>query len=190
MSKTIISHLRREILLQAAAREDGHLYPLPTLCTDGTQLLRATNGLCQRKFATRVLTNEPAKAWQRKGEEGHGLVISDAGRAAVALTPLSSKQDDKIEDANSGGERSRPLQPEDEAQAAPAMPGNKTALLIGLLTREKGATLEQMVAATGWLPHTTRAALTRLKKKGHALDSSKAVGVRTYRISSAAQVGA
>jgi hypothetical protein len=26
------------------------------------------------------------------------------------------------------------------------------------------------VAATGWLPHTTRAALTRLRQAGHVLD--------------------
>jgi hypothetical protein len=30
-----------------------------------------------------------------------------------------------------------------------------------------------MVAATGWLPHTTRAALTGLKKKDHVLERSK-----------------
>ena len=39
-----------------------------------------------------------------------------------------------------------------------------------------------MEAATGWLPHTTRAALTGLKKKGHADTSTKADGVRTYRL--------
>jgi hypothetical protein len=33
----------------------------------------------------------------------------------------------------------------------------------------------------GWLPHTTRAALTGLKKKGHTVTSTKADGVRTYR---------
>jgi hypothetical protein len=38
-----------------------------------------------------------------------------------------------------------------------------------------------MVAATCWLPHTTRAALTGLRKKGYAIDSDKVDGVRTYR---------
>jgi len=58
----------------------------------------------------------------------------------------------------------------------------KTDTLLGMLHREEGATLEQMVAATGWLPHTTRAALTGLKKKGHEVSSKKAAGVRTYHI--------
>jgi hypothetical protein len=53
--------------------------------------------------------------------------------------------------------------------------------LAALLLRDEGATLDQMVAATGWLPHTTRAALTGLRKKGYAIDSDKVDGVRTYR---------
>jgi hypothetical protein len=57
----------------------------------------------------------------------------------------------------------------------------KQQLLVGLLVRDEGATLDQMTAATAWLPHTTRAALTGLKKKGYALSSDKVDGVRTYR---------
>ena len=55
-------------------------------------------------------------------------------------------------------------------------------MLIELLGRDSGVTLDQMVEATGWLPHTTRAALTGLKKKGHVITSNKIEGVRTYRI--------
>lgn len=53
--------------------------------------------------------------------------------------------------------------------------------IAALLLRDKGATLDQMIATTGWLPHTTRAALTGLRKKGFAIDSDKVDGVRTYR---------
>ena len=62
----------------------------------------------------------------------------------------------------------------------PAKPPSKQQLAI-LLVQDEGATLDQMIAATGWLPHTTRAALTGLKKKGYALSSNKVDGVRTYR---------
>ena len=61
---------------------------------------------------------------------------------------------------------------------------SKSDLVIGLLQRTGGATLDEMVAATGWLPHTTRAALTGLKKKGHQVTSDKTDGVRRYRIES------
>ena len=53
--------------------------------------------------------------------------------------------------------------------------------LAALVVRDEGATLEQIIAATGWLPHTTRAALTGLKKKGYVISSDKVDSVRTYR---------
>ena len=68
-----------------------------------------------------------------------------------------------------------------EAAATPTPAISKIASVIGLLEREQGATLAEMVEATGWLPHTTRAALTGLKKKGHTVTSTKTDGVRTYR---------
>ena len=73
------------------------------------------------------------------------------------------------------------------AAQAETKPKSKVNLVQALLTRTEGATLEQMVAATGWLPHTTRAALTGLKKKGHAVISTKADDIRTYRIATAEQ---
>lgn len=69
----------------------------------------------------------------------------------------------------------------ERAVGDPPKPVSKQHQLAALLVRDEGATLDQMVAATGWLPHTTRAALTGLKKKGYALSSDKVDGVRTYR---------
>lgn len=63
---------------------------------------------------------------------------------------------------------------------APKVP-SKQQQLAALVIRDEGATLDQMIAATGWLPHTTRAALTGLKKKGYVISSDKVDGVRTYR---------
>jgi hypothetical protein len=67
--------------------------------------------------------------------------------------------------------------------AAPAQATTKVATLIAMLAEAEGATLGQMVAATGWLPHTTRAALTRLKARGYTVSSVKVDGVRTYSAS-------
>ena len=53
--------------------------------------------------------------------------------------------------------------------------------LAGMLLRDEGATINDMTAATGWLPHTVRAAITGLKKLGYAIDSDKIDGLRTYR---------
>ena len=67
------------------------------------------------------------------------------------------------------------------AHAAVAKAPSKYQQLAALIVRDQGATLDQMIAVTGWLPHTTRAALTGLKKKGYAVSSDKVDGVRTYR---------
>jgi hypothetical protein len=67
--------------------------------------------------------------------------------------------------------------------------GTKQALIIGLLQREEGASLGALVEATGWLPHTTRAALTRLRQSGHDLQKEKRdTGETVYRIAAPAGV--
>lgn len=78
---------------------------------------------------------------------------------------------------------------EDLGSAVPPVGASRTTkadIILGLLGRPEGATLDQMVEATGWLPHTTRAALTGLKKKGHQVTSLKADGERTYRVAAPA----
>ena len=54
--------------------------------------------------------------------------------------------------------------------------------LIGLLRRSGGATLGDMTTATGWLPHTARAMLTGLRKKGFAISKEKVDGATRYSI--------
>lgn len=55
--------------------------------------------------------------------------------------------------------------------------------MSSLLQREEGTTLDDLTAATGWLPHTTRAALTGLRQGGHVLEKSKGTdGKAIYKI--------
>lgn len=70
----------------------------------------------------------------------------------------------------------------DEAIATEQKEPSKTAKVLSLLKRAEGATLAELVGATGWLPHTTRAALTGLKKKGHEIERTKAEGISRYSI--------
>ena len=80
-------------------------------------------------------------------------------------------------------EAGTPVQPAAEEAAQPT---SKIAQVVALFKREEGATLAEMVAATGWQPHTTRAALTGLKKKAHAIERTKRGDVTCYRISAGA----
>ena len=62
----------------------------------------------------------------------------------------------------------------------------KQGRVITLLGRDTGASLDELIAATGWLPHTTRAALTGLRHKGFVVERDKrGDGTTVYRISSA-----
>lgn len=61
-------------------------------------------------------------------------------------------------------------------------PFTKIAMVLDLLRRSQGATLAELVQATGWLPHTTRAALTGLRKKGHVIEKTKRDDATCYRI--------
>ena len=57
---------------------------------------------------------------------------------------------------------------------------NKTTALIAMLT--KGATAEHMARTLGWLPHTLRAALSRLKtKEGLKIARERVDGTTSYR---------
>ena len=69
---------------------------------------------------------------------------------------------------------------------APTPRTTKASLVLSLLRREQGATLDEIVSATGWLPHTTRAALTGFRKKGHPIDKAKRDDQTCYRIVTAA----
>ena len=53
--------------------------------------------------------------------------------------------------------------------------------VIDLMNREAGASLEEMSNLANWLPHSTRAFMTVLKKKGYTIASDKTDGVRRYR---------
>jgi DNA-binding IclR family transcriptional regulator len=69
----------------------------------------------------------------------------------------------------------------DASENKPA-PQTKIAQIVALLSRDSGATLTELVEATGWQPHTTRAALTGLRKKGYQLEKLKRDDLTCYRI--------
>lgn len=112
--------------------------------------------------------------------------------AAVKALPLESDNPAKLRRARrmarapgEGGQESNVIR---EAPTAPAPRGpSKIEQVLTLLRRPDGATLPELAAATGWLPHTTRAALTGLRKKGHVLAKDKRGDATCYRIAEAGE---
>lgn len=66
--------------------------------------------------------------------------------------------------------------------ASAPQPEKKSDKLIALLKREGGASLAEITEATSWLPHSARAMLTGLRKKGFTLDKNKVDGATRYAI--------
>ena len=70
-----------------------------------------------------------------------------------------------------------------EEMRAPQQRKTKASIVEDLLREESGATLDELCAATDWQPHTCRAFLTGLRKKGHRLSKLRdAEGVTRWSI--------
>jgi biotin operon repressor len=118
------------------------------------------------------------------------LVITDTGLQAIDGEPAgeSSKQPAPSKARAKkprGGIVQKPITATPKgkkSQTAVRRPGTKQALLIDLLKRKKGATIEAIVETLGWLPHTVRAALTRLRQQGFQIERVREDGVSRYRI--------
>jgi hypothetical protein len=63
---------------------------------------------------------------------------------------------------------------------AKAEPGNKKERVLALLRREGGASLSEIVEASGWQAHSARAVLTGYRKSGITIDKTKVEGVTRY----------
>ena len=58
----------------------------------------------------------------------------------------------------------------------------KKELVLALLRRDGGATLSEIVKASGWQPHSSRAVLTGFRKQGFTIGKTKVDGVTCYAI--------
>ena len=68
------------------------------------------------------------------------------------------------------------------AAATVAKATTKSANVVTLLQREAGATLAELIEATGWKAHTIRAALTGLRKKGYIIERRKREDLTCYHL--------
>ncbi len=179
------------ILSAAAQRQDRVVLPLPkSLKIKGGAATKTLEGLCKKGLLEEKPAARNAAAW-REGEDGRRmmLVITDAGLQALDGEPTgeSSKQPTPSK-ARAKKPRRRIVQkpitatPKGKKSQTAARQGTKQALMIDLLKRKKGATIEKIVEALGWLPHTVRAALTRLRQQGFQIERVREDGVSRYRI--------
>jgi hypothetical protein len=78
--------------------------------------------------------------------------------------------------------RRKAREPHDVSLAAAIKPASRLDQLTQLLARDGGASIAEMVEATGWQQHSVRGALAgALKKRGLLITSQKVDAARRYR---------
>ena len=187
MKSTVrLTDIQLILLATAAQRDDGSLLPPPETLGEGPARIRkAVEALIRRGLAQEVPIKKSADAWRSEGRRSIGVVITDAGRAAIGVEAEEPESGTTRFESETGPHISPSLREQPAgADQAPGSSGahTKTALVVEMLRRESGATLDELTGATSWLPHTTRAALTGLRKKGHAIDKRKRGAVTCYHL--------
>ena len=171
MTKTPrLNDLQLILLSTAASRDNGSLLPLPEkLANDTARVGAAIKALMKRQLVEEQRVTDRSLTFREQDQDPIGIFITAAGRTAI-----NADDGEAQGDANAASGRS-------EAPSAPRK-SSKAERVLSLLKRTEGATLAELVEATGWLPHTTRAHLTGLRKKGHTIEKSKRDDATCYRI--------
>lgn len=62
-------------------------------------------------------------------------------------------------------------------------PQGKLGLVLTRLASQAGATIEELAEETSWQPHTLRAAMSRLRRKGYRIEhAASSGGSKAYRL--------
>jgi len=164
------------VLSQAIERDDGAAVVPPTM--NKAAAAKVGSSLIARKLMRQIKSKPGMPIW-REDQNGKAcsLIITRAGCDAISV---DDEHDINRSAPSDGGDPM--LTDRREISAAPRA-GSKQALIVGMLSKESGVTIDALIKATGWLPHTTRAALTGLRKRGFAVERiPRAPEASLYRI--------
>jgi hypothetical protein len=171
MAKTSLTDTQRAILIAACKRKDRRVFPIVIPGLNGGAVTAVLKSLVKNNFVQEVPTSGDDHVW-RKGDDGAPLTL----RATAAAEKTVA-----VRKTASGALRAK-------GTAAPRRNRDtKQAKVIVMLKRPSGATVEQIIKATDWQPHTVRGFFAGALKKrlGIEVTSEKEVGgKRVYRIGS------
>lgn len=157
------------ILLAAAANRDDGLVPL-TERLRGSAAGKVARSLIEHGLAAEVTVTRNDPFW-REDEDGSAIAlrVTCAGLEAVGIVDEDTVSAAAVPDGgfHGAGAMSSPPAPR---------PGTRRELVIRRLGGEQGTSIAELAEMTGWQPHTLRAALTRLRQAGYAIDRLPAEG--------------
>ena len=169
-----LSDAQAALLAAAAARSDRSILPAPeTPRLKGAALERTLKALLGRGLITLapVLVSTSAEPDEEAGDDKR-LLITPAGLEALGAE--SGHSEGLVTDATP----ERRQQPNTRA----ARPSGKLGLLLDAVSRPDGATLDELTAAASWLPHTTRAAISRLRQRGYDVRIARVSTRKAYHL--------
>ena len=145
---TQLSNTQTLILKAAAEREARIALPLPDSLRGGAAA-KVVGALLAKGLLEEVDAdmNKNDPVWRESGD-GHAvtLIATDAGLAAIGIEPEHAQAE--------------------LPKTSTLREGTKQATLIAMLRTSDGATIEEIIVATGWQSHTVRGAISgALKKK-------------------------
>jgi hypothetical protein len=148
--------------------------------------------LLKQKLVKEIRAKPDMPVWRRdaKGGCSYALIITRAGRDTINVKSKDTEDNPKDADqhtdvttatrrpsgkikASSDNEKSA-LKPSAGANSTPApRTGSKLALVVKMLRRVHGVSIDDLTKATDWLPHTTRAVITSLRNKGYRVATER-----------------
>jgi hypothetical protein len=184
------------IVLSSAAKHDEGLATKP-LNLHAAAAMKVASSLIDKSLVREIRAKADAPVWHENDDGRFALKITKAGREAIGVDDKEAEKPGSSP-ANSPGSRSKKgavkaaaskeatkapaSRPQSTTPRAPAeaetspgqiRAGSKQAIIVDLMVRPKGASLDELIGATDWLPHTTRAALTGLRKRGYAIERTR-----------------
>jgi hypothetical protein len=200
-----MSEAQRLMLQAAAAREDRFLQP-PTSAR-GAAARAITGKLIRAGWAKEMMARNGAPIWRTDAASGTAFSLKltakglkavagsseeSAGSAKASVTVVAekrapkrpSRQTEHLPAVGTGeSDEDRQIEPAATAARAPRA-GSKLGSVLDMLSAEAGATIGELMAATGWLEHSTRAALTGLRRRGYGLSLTRRErdGASVYRV--------
>jgi hypothetical protein len=170
-----LTDMQFAILSEASKRKDRCLIAPKTM--KAAVALKLAAKLLKAGLVREIRAKTGLEAWGRDEETGqaYSLKLTDSGLKAIAADQRDLRSTPGTDvSANTNEAPSKAKIAANMAASALTPPtataprqGTKIAHVIELLQRAQGAKLDELIAATGWLPHTARAALTGLRHRGY-----------------------
>ena len=158
--------LPEEVLAQIVAKTDG----IPLFVEELTK---------KAGLVSEIKAKSGMEIWRRDEETGQAyslkltvaglkaILADERGSQSIPSTAVSPNTNDDLSKAKTAANMAAARSATAAPTATAPRQGTKIARVIELLQRDQGARLEELIAATGWLPHTARAALTGLRHRGY-----------------------